>query len=469
MIAMATSGPVSAGKSPMTPPSAHLVGICGAGMKALAELLGGLGWRVCGSDRQPASTVLAALRRRGLRVHTGHAAEHLSADIDLLVYSPAVPADNVERRQATEWGIPQRSFSQMLGELMAGRIGVSVAGTHGKSTTTAMLATVLEEAGREPSVVIGAELLGRERSGWAGEGSLFVVESCEYRRSFLDLAPGYAVVLGIEPDHFDCYRSLSELQSAFAEFVAGVPSDGLVLARGDCPVTRAACSEVSASLRTFGRSPESDWWASDVRRTVAGSRFRMFHGERFLVEISLEVPGRHNVDNALAAAALAAELGLDARSIRNGLAAYRGIRRRFETVTNWRGVTVVDDYAHHPTAVRATLATARERFGSRRIWCAFQPHQISRTRSLVDDFATSFDDADEVLVVPVYAVREDGTAADAIAAELAGRIGARGRHCRFEPSLDRLRATLENETRPGDVLITMGAGDIDRVQHEFTR
>ncbi|MBO50365.1 MAG: UDP-N-acetylmuramate--L-alanine ligase [Planctomycetaceae bacterium] len=452
-------------------PTAHLVGVCGSGMQALAELLLGLGWQVSGSDRCVSKEAASTLERRGLRIHQGHKSTQLPHHADVLVYSQAIAPDNVERVRASHCGIPQLSYSQMLGRLMSERMGISIAGTHGKSTTTAMTASLLTSAGLAPSVVVGARLIDRDVGGWAGAGDLLVVESCEYRRSFLDLSPRYAVITGIESDHFDCYESLGEVTAAFAQFAASVDSSGVLLVAADCPAAVEVSGQATARVRTFGRRPEADWWAADVRRTVSGSRFELFFRGEFLTEITVPVPGRHNVDNALAAVAMACELGVDPQLVCEGLGGYAGIRRRFQRLGSWRGVAVVDDYAHHPTAVRATLETARETFGRRRLWCAFQPHQVSRTLALLDEFASSFQAADRVLLLPVFAAREDDRQAEAVSRELAKRIGrsGSGTACRFAPSLDRLVETLDHDTRPGDVLITMGAGDIDQVPHEFTR
>jgi len=452
-------------------PTAHLVGVCGSGMQALAELLVGMGWRVSGSDQQAGDDVIQALGRRGPGIHRGHAATHLPPQTDVLVYSQAIGPGNVERIQAADRGIPQLSLSQMLGRLMSVRTGVSIAGTHGKSTTTAMTASLLDSAGLSPSAVVGARLVDRGSSGWAGTGDLLVVESCEYRRSFLDLVPRYAVITGIEPDHFDCYGSLGEMTEAFGAFAASIDRSGLLLVPADCPASAVAAERTTARVKTIGRRPGADWWAADIRRTAAGSCFRLFRDGEFCTEIMVPVPGRHNVDNALAAAALAFELGVDPDQVRQGLLKFSGLRRRFQPMGTWRGVTMIDDYAHHPTAIRATLETARERFGGRRLWCAFQPHQVSRTVALFEEFASSLGMADRVLVLPVHAARENGGSAALVSQELAERIEgtAPQTRCRFVRSLDRLVATLDDETRPGDVLITMGAGDIDRVQHEFTR
>ncbi|HUG91014.1 MAG TPA: UDP-N-acetylmuramate--L-alanine ligase [Planctomycetaceae bacterium] len=449
--------------------SVHLVGICGSGMKALAELASDLGWQVTGSDLLPSTPALAWMAARGLRVHQGHRQEFLPGHVDALVYSPAVEPDNPERLAAAALGIPQFSYSGMLGLLMRERIGVCVAGTHGKSTTSAMTATILEHAGLAPSAVVGAELCGRGASGWGGTGKLFVVESCEYRHSFLDLSPKYACILSVEPDHFDCFADFDENKVAFASFAGNVHDGGLLLVNGDSPAALEAAAWTTARVETFSQRPGGDWWGTDSRQTAFGTRFRIFHRGAFFTEVLLAVPGEHNVSNALAASALSHAAGAQPADIREGLAEFQGIRRRFERVGSYRGVTIVDDYAHHPTAVRTTLATARQQFGRRRVWCAFQPHQVSRVRALIDEFAVSFGDADQVLVAPVFAAREAGTGGAAAMSELlAERIAAAGTNARFVPSLDQITATLDDEARPGDVLITMGAGDIDRVHHELT-
>ena len=450
--------------------SAHLVGICGTGMKALAELLTGMGWKVSGSDLQPPNRTIRDMKRRGLRVHSGHHDRFLPKSVDVLVYSPAIGPTNPERQMATRLGIPQMSYSGMLGQLMKDKVGISIAGTHGKSTTTAMTATILGDARLYPSAVIGAQLCGVGVNGWAGDGDFFVVESCEYKKNFLDLRPKHAAFLGIEPDHFDYYPNVYAIRVAFAEFAALLPSDGLLLVRGDCSHSILAARSTAAEVITFSQQPGSEWWATDLKKTVLGTRFRVFHQGDFYAEFSLRIPGKHNVDNALAAIVMAECLGVSVNEIRESLEEFPGIRRRFEHVGSWRGITLVDDYAHHPTAVAATLKTAREKFGRRRIWCAFQPHQVSRTLALMNEFSASFSDVERILVAPVFAAREEpGDEEHEIARELAERISAGGSDARFCPTLDRIIATLEDEALPGDVLITMGAGDIDRVHHEFTR
>lgn len=451
-------------------PSAHLVGVCGAGMKALAELLDGIGWRLSGSDLQPASQTIAALQLHGLKFTQGHAAENVPPDSQCLVYSPAIRPENPERQEAARRRLPEWSYSQMIGRLMESRTGICVTGTHGKSTTTAMVGWILSVARRDPAVLVGAELCDSGHSGRAGNGGLMVVESCEFNHSFLDFHPAHAAILNVEQDHFDCYADIKLLTQAFHEFATKVPAGGVLVVNSSCDAAMAAVLDVSARIVTFGNPATADWSAHAISDQPDGIQFEIHCRGRLWQNIRLRLHGQHNVQNALAAAALCAEIGVDPTDIVAGLGSFGGVKRRFEVVGEWRGVTLIDDYAHHPTAVRATLQTAREVFGARRIWCAFQPHQISRTTALMDEFAASFDSADEVLILPVFAARERVTTEPReVSCELSRRIAARGRSSRFVESLDQINLTVDDATRPGDVFIAMGAGDIDRIHHEFTR
>ena len=455
--------------------SAHLVGICGSGMKSLAALLLDLGWSISGSDLNPTASCLESLRTRGVNVHKGHAPQHIPWGAELVISSAAVAAENPERVAARALGIPERSYSQTLGELMQSRRGIGIAGTHGKSTTAAMTAAALRFAGREPSACIGAELCGWGTGGWLGHGDLFVAECCEFRRSFLDLSPTYAAILNVEPDHFDYFRNLAETREAFRQFAARVPSEGLLVVRSDCqtvvetprPSTR---SPANARFETFSLGPPATWIAENLRRTAEGMSFDVVYRKSLVGRFTLRVPGQHNVLNALAAIALCHGIGLDFAEIRAGLAEFRGIQRRFELLGTPNGITWIDDFAHHPTEVRATLEAARQRYGRRRLWCLFQPHQVSRLRALLPEFAASFERADQVLIAPVYAAREiGGDETDSLARQLVDEITRAGRPARFCADLDRIAATIDDEARAGDVVISMGAGDIDQVYHAFTR
>lgn len=436
-------------------------------MKALGELLGDLGWSLSGSDMsEPAEFDPAA----AFEVQLGHAASNVPVGTRLLIHSPAIGPENPERQFAREVGIPETSYTEMLAQLMRDRVGVCIAGTHGKTTTTAMVASILRECGLEPSAAVGGDLVQYRRSGWAGSGRHLVVESCEYRRHFLDFSPSLAAILNLEADHFDCFPSLDDAVEAYSAFAALIARDGLLVV----PDSRSAPLEeitqhCAARVERFSFDPSSDWSAAELRSNGPLTSFRLLRQGRDIGEIELKVPGRHNVLNALAAAALASAAGADAAGICESLSDFRGVRRRFEIIGDWRGVTVIDDYAHHPTAVQATIQAARQFFGQRRLICVFQPHQVSRTLGLMDEFSTCFAGADDVLLVPIFAARESAETALVAQTQLAQRAAANGISIRQITSLDRLPASLDYAARPGDVLLIMGAGDINRMGYELTR
>lgn len=451
-----------------TPLAAHLVGIAGTGMQALAKVLLKRGWRLTGSDLAPDAA--AWLRNRGIRIHQGHHRDHVPGDAQLLIYSDAVDADTPERQRAEELLLAQRSYPQMLGELMTGRMGLAIAGTHGKSTTTAMAGTILVEAGLDPTVIGGGAPLGRSTGGRNGAGSAVVVEACEYRANFRHLRPQMAVIQSIEPDHFDFYRSRKQLEQAFADFLGQVPSDGLVLALADCPATRRVAAARAGRVATFGLRPGADWWAGELKQRRGRYRFRIFHGGLELCAVTLRVPGRHNVVNALAAAALAWEAGASGPEIRRSLGAFAGLRRRIEVVGEIQGIALVDDYAHHPTEITAALTTVRQMYPGRRVWCVFQPHQVSRTRHLLDEFAASLHNADQVAVAEVYRAREPSHQGplEVSAGDLARRVEQRGgRVLRDVHALNDILEEWSGAVAPGDVLLTLGAGDIGKLCHGF--
>jgi UDP-N-acetylmuramate--alanine ligase len=452
-------------------PRVHLVGIGGSGMKALAEVLIDLGESVTGSDANPDPQVLHSLRQQGAKVFTGHAAEHIGPSIEQVIYSPAIPKDNVERVEADRRGIPQSSYPEAIAELTRNRRTIAVAGTHGKSTTTAMLAHLLRGTEFDPLVLCGAECINADRNGWLGYGDWAVVEACEYRRHFLGLTPEVAVILGIEPDHFDAFPTLDMAADAYREFAARVTDCGCVLFSEDCPLVRE-CVGGSTSRRTsFGFHPTADWTVGEAVRTSEGWQFTLMHQGKQIGEFHLPRPGRHDVHNAIAALAAAVTVGVPIDALRERLSSFRGLKRRFEFIGIRNGVTLIDDYAHHPTEVAAVLSTAqalsRSAISRRRIWCAFQPHQVMRTRRLFDEFVAALSLADRVLVLPAYTAREsDQPAAREVSRELASHLTALGCRARMVMSLDHLRETMETFTSPGDIFLTLGAGDIGRVHHE---
>ncbi len=445
-----------------SPRRAHLVGVAGSGMRALADVLLGWGWRLSGSDMvlSPGHALAAA----GVRLCTGHSAENLAPDTELVVASDAVPADNPERKRATELGIPTLSYFQMIGRLMDQKHGVAVAGTHGKSTTTAMAAHVLANAGLDPTVACGATPLGQASGGRAGASELMLVEACEYRENFLHLRPRHAAILGIEPDHFDYYRSPQQLHRAFARFARTVPPDGLLLARADCVPTGQIVADLSCRVEGFDVEGNVEWSARNLTIRQGRYAFAIHRHWRRLCDVRLQVPGRHNVFNALAAAALVWENGVEPGEIGRLLSGFAGLRRRLETLGCFGGVTLLDDFAHHPTEVSAALAAARQMFPDRRLWCVFQPHQVSRTDHLLGELAASLQNADRVFVAEIFRAREKppvcGEVTSADLARLIRRPGVEVPDCH---ACDQITQRLRTDLVPGDVLMTVGAGDIRKI------
>ncbi|HZZ26518.1 MAG TPA: Mur ligase family protein [Pirellulales bacterium] len=475
--------------------NAHLVGIGGSGMRALATVLLDRGWKISGSDVRPEAA--GSLAARGVHVFSGHASNHLPPEAQLLIYSDAVPENNLERMEAQQRGIAQMSYAQMLAQL-AGETQaaegqtIAIAGTHGKSTVTAMTAEILIRAGLDPTVICGASALApggthadskatpatvsltaRSRKlgatgGRHGEGKLFVVEACEYRENFLQLRPNVSAILNIEPDHFDYYHSPSQLREAFLKFTQQTAHDGLIVASQECSLTQEIAVALGRHVASFGFSRAADWRATNLEHRLGRYRFDLVRHDSKLAHITLAVTGRHNVLNAVAAASLARHCGVSAQHISQGLAAFRGLKRRLEMRGRWGGVPWMDDYAHHPTEVKAALTTVRQMFPRRRIWCVFQPHQASRLAALLDETATSLHNADRIAVAEVYRARENtAEPAAATATDLANLLEAGGSEVLEEHQPAAIARRLSNELQPGDVLLTIGAGDLGKIFYEF--
>jgi UDP-N-acetylmuramate--alanine ligase len=445
----------------------HLIGIGGSGMSGLARLLAADGAVVSGSDLVEGPGV-RLLQKRGLPVAIGHHADHLPDKIDAVVLSAAVPEDNVEYQAALRRGIPVLWYPQMLGALMRQRTGVAVAGTHGKSTTTAMTALVLARAGLRPSFIVGAEVPQLGGSSGIGDGPHFVVEACEYRRNFLHLTPQSAAILNVESDHLDFFKTPDSVVSAFAAFAGRLPADGLLVVPYGDPVTDAVCRGVAARTETFGLGASADWRAEGIVAQRGLHQFDLWHGGSRLGRVEMRVPGRHNVANALATAALAHVCGASADAICRALSEFAGADRRLTLRGRVRDVVVVDDYAHHPTEVAATLRAGRDYYQPHRLWVVFQPHQHSRTRFLLADFARSFDLADVVIVPDIYFVRDSEQERQRVCAQdLVQRLRTNGREALHLPRFDQIVEYLAGHVGEGDLVLTMGAGDVWKVADEL--
>ncbi len=439
---------------------AHFVGIGGVGMSGLAELLHDLGCGVSGSDLRD-SAGLERLRARGVQVAVGHDAA-LVEEADVVVVSSAVPATNPELREAERRSIPVIARAEMLAEIMRMKEGIAVAGAHGKTTTTSLVAHVLGEAGLDPTAVIGGRVIGAAGdSGGArlGAGDFLVAEADESDGSFLRLQPVVAVITNVEAEHLDHWGSFDAILGGFADFANRVPFWGLTVACLDDPGVQSILPRLTRRITTYGFSTQADLVATDVEARHWGMSFLVrWRGER-LGSVQLSLPGRHNVQNALAALCVALELEVPFAVAAQALEGFRGIERRFETVGSAAGVRVVDDYGHHPTEIRATLGAARA-LHSGRIVVAFQPHRYTRTRDLFEAFATAFHDADVLLLTEIYAAGEEKIPGVESAA-LAAAIESHGhRSVRFVADLDRVGAELLPALRRGDLVLVMGAGSI---------
>jgi UDP-N-acetylmuramate--alanine ligase len=434
----------------------HLIGIGGIGLSAIARVLHGWGYQVSGSDCQR-SALTEALIAEGITVYAGHRAQQIDGS-DLVILSSAVPEENPEVIEARQRGLPVVKREQFLGELTDGKTTIAVAGTHGKTTTSAMIAWILIQASLDPTFIVGGVMQNLRSNARAGSGPHFVIEADEYDWAFLGLRPSVAVVTALEHDHPDCYPTFEEMRVAFAEFVSRMVSSGLLVACGDDAEARQLGMQWHSQERrmeTYGLDSRSDWWAEGVELGNSAA-FKVWHQGMQLGACALQVPGRHNVLNALAALAASAEAGVEFSQAAAALTMFRGTERRFEVKGQAAGITVVDDYAHHPTEIQATLAAARIKYRGRPIWAVFQPHTYSRTAALLDEFAVSFNSADHVLVTHIYAAREKDNLG------VSGRdVALRTDHpdVQYVDTLEEAVTVLLEQIEPGDVIITLGAGD----------
>jgi len=446
-----------------------MIGIGGSGMSGIARLLLAEGAQVSGSDLR-CSELTNELAEAGAYIRYRHSPANLPEDCQLVVVSAAVKENNPELAEARKRGIEVYKYARMLGILMKDRLGIAVAGTHGKTTTSSMIAYLMRGCGADPSFVFGApcgQLGGNSR---VGRDRFMVVEACEYDRSFLNLSPRIAVVLNIEEDHLDYYSGLDEIVEAFGEFVALVPRNGLVLVNACNKESFMAGQMAEARLETFGICKPADWSAGKLTETSGCYGFELFLRGESLGRFKLGIPGLHNVINSLAALAVTISCGCDVGALRRSLESFRGAQRRFELLRDDRALTVVNDYAHHPTEIRATLTAAREFFEDRRLVVVFQPHQHSRTRALLADFARSFSLADKVLVPDIFFVRDSALEARKVSSEhLVNAIKEEGADALYLPTLEEITDYLRRGLAPGDVLMCLGAGNVDKIAREFVQ
>lgn len=450
----------------------HLVGIGGAGLSAIARVLLAQGYRVSGSDLC-ASEMTRQLQMLGATVHIGHAADHLGpegdADLEAVIVSSAVASDNPEVLEAQRRGIPVYKRAEWLRRFSTERNlrCVAVAGTHGKTTTTAMITFIAHQANLQPTFIVGGTLRQLGTNAGVGSGDVFIIEADEYDHMFLGLYPEIAVITTVEWDHPDCYLTPESMCDAFVRFVEHISPQGWLIACVDDTgvdkvVTYAHRSNrLRAHLDTYGLTSQAHWQAQNLREnTRGGYDFDVVRDGHLVQRVSLRLPGVHNVRNALGSLAAAQHLGVDAQQAAAALADFAGVERRFECKGEMNGIVVLDDYAHHPTEIQATLAAARMVYGRRPLWAVFQPHTYSRTRALLDDFARSFADADHVIVLDIFAAREakDDEVSSALIVE-------RARHpdMHYIGQMEQAVEYILSHIEPDAILITLGAGDGYRV------
>ena len=445
----------------------HFMGIGGVGMCGLAEVAHVSGSVVSGCD-MASSERTERLSAMGIDIRLGHDPSHLDG-VDAVVYSAAVGDGEAELESARSRQIAVIRRAVMLGELMDGRRGVAVAGTHGKTTTTALIGHLVTEAGLDPTVLVGGHARFANSNARVGGGELLVCEADEYDRAFLELHPTMAVVTNLEPEHLDIYGSAADLEAAFVTFCNQTPTNGRVVLCRDDAGSWSLAGSIDRKVIGYGFSPEAELRSTDIRTGPAGSRFTVIRDGAALGEAEISLPGRFNILNTLAALAVGLEIGLPFARLAEGCASFRGVARRFDVLGDRDKITVVDDYAHHPTEIEAVLEAARQAFPGRRLVVVFQPHLYSRTRDFAEAFARALLGADRVVVLPIYPARErpiDGVD-EALVVSSAIRLG----HPAISagPALDEASAFVDDLLEAGDVLVTVGAGDVHRVAEDWLR
>lgn len=438
----------------------HFIGIGGCGMSGLARMLLDNGAIVTGSEPKPNNTTFE-LGKRGAKISRDQLGQMLSREVDLVVRSAAVRDDNPEVKAAKAYGIKTIKYAEMLGEVMAERFGVAVAGTHGKSTTTAMIAHALMQCGGDPSFVIGGtvpQLGGGSRSG---ASDFFVAEACEFDRSFHHLRPQVGIITNIEEDHLDCYKDLDDIVESFRHFAKIIPDDGLIIAGGKDARVIKTLAGITTPTELCALEEGFSWSTKPTGLVNGCYQGDVSYKGKLVATLKLSVAGEHNLINATMAVAACHACGIEPASAAAAISTFTGVDRRLTEVGRLNGATVIDDYGHHPTEIRATLKAVREKYQPRRLLCVFQPHQHSRTRFLLDDFAASFAHADETIVPDIYFVRDSESEKQRVsAADLVSRINENGQRARHLSDFSAIVDYLREEVGEGDVVLTMGAGNV---------
>uniref|UniRef100_UPI004056A1F1 UDP-N-acetylmuramate--L-alanine ligase n=1 Tax=Acetatifactor sp. TaxID=1872090 RepID=UPI004056A1F1 len=450
------------------PVSVYFVGIGGISMSGLAEILADAGFKVSGSDWHE-SPITKGLEAKGIQVKYGERADHITDDIDCAVLTSAVHENNLEFKAICEKNIPYMSRAELLGQLMKNYgTSIAISGTHGKTTTTSMVSDILLQANTDPTLSIGGMLKSIGGNIRIGKSEYFVTEACEYTNSFLSFFPKIGIILNIEEDHLDFFKDLDDIRHSFHEFARLLPEDGCLIINGAIPNYSEITKDLSCKVITYCNSANTseglpaDYYSGDIRYDESGHpSFAVHSTDRDVRTFTLQVPGEHNISNALASIALADLLGIESEVTASALASFGGTARRFEYKGTIGGVTIIDDYAHHPTEITATLSAAANH-PHKTLWCVFQPHTYTRTKAFMKDFAKALTLADKVVLADIYAARETdnlGISSKTLQAE----IKALGHEAFYFPTFDEIENFLLENCINGDMLITMGAGDVHKI------
>ena len=437
----------------------HFIGIGGISMSGLAEVLLKEGFAVSGSDAKE-SALTDHLEQMGAKVFYGQKASNIIDGIDVVVYTAAIHEDNEEFMEAKRQKLPMLSRAELLGQLMRNYdMPIAVSGTHGKTTTTSMLSQILLADDQDPTLSVGGILKAIGGNIRVGDSELFVAEACEYTNSFLHLFPKLAIILNIDADHLDFFKDLQDIRNSFRKFAELLPEDGVLVINQQIPNVEEITDGLACKVVTFGTDPSADYSAADIAHDEVGdSSFNVMHDGQKMGRMALSVTGEHNVLNALSAIAAADILGIPFVSMQKGLKEFRGTNRRFEYKGTKNGFTIIDDYAHHPTEIRATL-TAAENYPHKEVWCIFQPHTYTRTKALFDEFVDALSTTDHVILADIYAARETDTLGVS-SEQIAEALKKKGCDAYYLPSFEKIEEFVLERCQNGDVLITMGAGDV---------
>ncbi len=444
----------------------HFIGIAGIGMSALAAILLERGNAISGSDLV-SNEITEKLRKSGAKIYKGHEAKHLPDNTDIVVISGAIPENNPECIKAMQLNLPILSRGELLGQIMDRATGIAVAGTHGKTTTASLIAEIFEKAKKDPTIAIGGEVRNVGSHAKNGQGKYFIAEACEYKRAFLNIHPEIAVITNIEADHLDYYKDLDDIMSAFAEFAGNITEGGFLVACFDDERVKEITDNFSGRVVSYGFS-NANYQASDIKIENGVQTFKITKNSTDLGEFEVPLPGIHTILNATAAVAVALECGIKLKAIKESLQNFSGAARRMETKGEKEGVLVIDDYGHHPTEIQATLQAIRSFYPKRRLICVFQPHQHSRTRILLNDFASALKEADEIIIPKIYAVRDTKEDMESVSGEtLAKLLKKNGKSAKYIPNFSDVAKELKETTKENDIVLTIGAGPVNEVAEMY--